>query len=252
MIDTHMHITMEEFDKDRERIVGEFEEIGMKCAIEVGYDIESSERAAFFAQEHEKVYAAVGIHPHDAEKAKDDWREKISALLHQSKVVALGEVGLDYYRDLSPRSVQKEVFREQLKLAQSLNIPLIFHVRDAYEDVRKIVKDYNVSGVVHSFNGSEEDAKEFVKMGFYIGVGGIATYKKNTTLREIISHLPLERILTETDCPYLSPQPVRGKRNEPKNVRFIIEMLSQLFNKSFAEIESQTEKNAQKLFGICS
>ncbi len=254
MIDTHMHITMEKFDNDREKIVKEFDEVGVECAVEVGYDLKSSKRVASFAQEHEKVYAAVGIHPHDSEsvmESNENWIETISELLKMPKIVALGEIGLDYYRDLSPRDVQKEIFRKQLKLAEKMKMPIIFHVRDAYADVKEMVKNYNVKGVIHSFNGNEEDAKDFVKIGFYIGVGGIATYKRNGKLREIISHLPIERIVTETDCPYLSPQAVRGKRNEPKNVRFVLEMLAELFGKSFQEMEKRTAENARRLFEKC-
>lgn len=250
MIDTHMHLTMKEFDDDREKILEHFEQDGMECAVEVGYDIVSSMKAVKLAESNPKIYAAVGVHPHDANKVQGDWLSFLKGMSRSSKIVAIGEIGLDYYRDLSPRNVQKEVFEKQLKLAQNLEIPVIFHTRDAYDDMKEIVKNYKVRGVVHSFNGSKKDADDFVKTGFYIGVGGIATYKKSNTLREIISRLPLDKILTETDSPYLSPQPMRGKRNEPKNVRIILELLSQLFNTSFEKMEEVTTQNAKKLFGV--
>lgn len=251
MIDTHMHLTMEEFDDDREKILGHFEQDGIECAVEVGYDIVSSMKAVKLAESNSKIYAAVGVHPHDANKVQGDWISFLKEEMNRSsRIVAIGEIGLDYYRDLSPRDVQKKVFEKQLKLAQNLGIPVIFHIRDAYDDMKEIAKSYKVRGVVHSFNGSKKDAEDFLKMGFYIGVGGIATYKKNNTLREIISQLPFDKILTETDSPYLSPQPMRGKRNEPKNVRFILELLSQLFNTPFEKTEEMTTQNAKKLFDI--
>ncbi len=250
MIDTHMHLTMEEFDDDRDKILEHLEQDKIECAVEVGYDIVSSMKAVKFAESNSKIYAAIGVHPHDADKVQGDWISFLKEMSKNPKVVAIGEIGLDYYRDLSPRETQSDVFSRQLSLAESLNMPVIFHIRDAYFDAKRVMKKHDVRGVVHSFNGSREDAKDFIKMGFYIGVGGIATYKRNDTLREIISQLPLSKILTETDSPYLSPQPVRGKRNEPRNVRFVIELLSQLFNTPFERVEEITVQNAKKLFDI--
>ncbi len=249
MVDTHAHLCMKDFDADRENIVKDFEKNRLKCVLEVGYDLKSSEKAVEFSKTHDRVYASVGVHPHDAKNVTSDWIEKLKTLTSFEKVIAIGEVGLDYYRNLSPQEKQKDVFEVQLELASSLNLPVILHIRDAYKDAIEILKTHNVKGVVHSFNGDEFDAKEFLNMGLYIGVGGISTYKKNSHLRDIVSKIPVERILTETDSPYLSPQAVRGKRNEPKHVRFVLEMLSELFCLDFPLLEKITERNAGKLFG---
>lgn len=250
MIDTHIHLTLKDFDDDREEIVKNFEEDDLELAVEVGFDLESSQKAAKFAQQHSNVYASAGVHPHYVLNIKEDWKEKIERILKDEKVVAIGEIGLDYYRNLSPKDLQKKYFAEQLEIASETHIPVLLHVREAYDDVYNIVKDFAVTAVVHSFNGDRNDLKRFLDLGFYIGVGGIATYKKNSELRETISFAPLNRILTETDCPYLAPQPVRGKRNEPKYVRFAIETLSLIFNLPFDEIEKITSDNAKRFFEI--
>ncbi len=250
MIDTHMHLSMKEFDDDRSKILERFEQDGIECAVEVGYDIVSSMKAVKLAESNSRVYAAVGVHPHDAGKVQGDWLSFLKEMCKDSKVVAIGEIGLDYHRDLSPQIVQKDVFEKQLNLAQSLKIPVIFHVRDAYEDMKEFTRNYEVRGVIHSFNGNKKDAEDFIDMGFYIGVGGIATYKKSSDLRRIISQLPFDRILTETDSPYLSPQPVRGKRNEPKHVTLVLELLSQLFNMPLKKAEELTVKNALRFFDV--
>lgn len=250
MIDTHTHLTLNAFDDDREEIVENFEDDDLESLIEVGFDLESSQKAVNFAKTHLNVYASVGVHPHNVLNIKEGWEESIEAFLNDEKVVALGEIGLDYYRDLSPRDLQKKYFTRQLEIASKKHIPVILHVRDAYSDVYGIVKDFSVSAVVHSFNGGKDDLKKFLDLGFYIGVGGIATYKKNAELRETISFAPLNRIVIETDCPYLAPQPVRGKRNEPKYVRFAIETLSLIFKAPFKEIEMITSANAKSLFTL--
>ncbi len=250
MIDTHSHLSMKDFDEDRERIVENFEEDGLEFIVEVGFDMNSSQKAVSFAKMHDRVYASVGIHPHDVVSLENGWQEEIELLLNQKKVMAVGEIGLDYYRDLSPRNLQREYFEHQLEIAQQRHLSVILHVRDAYFDAYDIIRHFNLVGVVHSFNGEKDDLKRFFDLGFYIGVGGMATYKKNDDLRKILSFAPLDRILTETDCPYLAPQPVRGKRNEPKYVRFAIETLSLIFNLPFDEIEKITSDNAKRFFGI--
>ena len=252
MVDTHAHLTMKDFDKDREEIVNNFEEEGIEFVIEVGYNVESSKRAVDFASSHERIYSAIGVHPHEVKDLHGDWLSILESFSKEKKVVAIGEVGLDYFRDLSPRSTQRESFDDQLALAEKLDLPVIFHIRDAYVEAREIMKRHKVRGVVHSFNGTLEDAKDFLNMGLYIGVGGIATYKKSEVLREIISTVPLTRILTETDSPYLFPatKGIRKRRNEPKYVRFVLEVLATLFDVSFETVESVTAQNAKELFGL--
>lgn len=250
MIDTHIHLTMDDFDQDREQIVENFEKDGLELAVEIGFDIDSSRKAVNFAEMHDKIYASVGIHPHDVANLENDWQEKIEALLSQKKVIAFGEIGLDYYRDLSPRDLQRKYFESQLEIAKNKNLPVILHVRDAYSDAYEIVRHFDLTAVVHSFNGENEDLKRFLDLGFYIGVGGMATYKKNDELRNVLSFAPIDRILTETDCPYLSPQPVRGKRNEPKYVRFTIETLSLIFDVPFERVEKISSENALRFFRL--
>ncbi len=264
MVDTHVHLSMKDFDEDREEIVNHFDEDGIEFVVEVGYNMESSKRAVEFALSHSQIYSAIGVHPHDVKTLHGDWISMLRMLSKNKKVVAIGEIGLDYYRDLSPRAIQKESFEKQLELAENLNLPVIFHIRDAYLDAREIIKKHDVRGVVHSFNGTLEDAKDFLSMGFYIGVGGIATYKKSDTLRQIISEIPIDRLLIETDSPYLFPRMpkrhvpqenpisrnVRGHRNEPKYVRFVAELLSVLFAMPFEEIEKITTQNARDLFDV--
>lgn len=278
MVDTHVHLTMKDFNKDREKIVSHFDEDNIEFVVEVGYNLESSKQATEFALSHQKIYSTVGVHPHDVKALHGDWISMLRMFSKAQKVVAIGEIGLDYYRDLSPRFAQKESFEKQLELAESLNLPVIFHIRDAYPDAREIIKKHNVKGVIHSFNGTLEDAKDFLNMGLYIGVGGIATYEKNDTLREIISNVPINRLLVETDSPYLVPRMlerrdsrdlptsrtlekhvpperlsfknVLGRRNEPRYVKFVLELLSTLFAIPFKDVEKFTTQNAKKLFNL--
>ncbi|MGC8704507.1 MAG: TatD family hydrolase [Athalassotoga sp.] len=249
MVDTHTHLTMDEFP-DREEIVRNFKSDGIEFVIEIGFDLVSSKKSIEFSSKHSRVFSSVGVHPHDVKDLKDEWDKEIEKLLESKKVIAVGEIGLDYYRDLSPRDLQRKYFEIQLEIAKRHKMPVILHVRDAYKDAYEIVKMFDIKGVLHSFNGEMEDLKNFLDVGFYIGVGGMSTYKKNEELRKILSFAPLDRILTETDCPYLSPQPVRGKRNEPKYVRFTIENLCTIFKRPFEEIETMTSQNAKNLFGI--
>ncbi len=278
MVDTHVHLTMKDFNKDREKIVSHFDEDGIEFVVEVGYNLESSKRAVEFALSHSKIYSAIGVHPHDVKALHGDWISMLRMFSKEQKVVAIGEIGLDYYRDLSPRFVQKESFEKQLELAESLNLPVIFHIRDAYPDAREIIRKHKVRGVVHSFNGTLEDVKDFLDMGLYIGIGGIATYEKNDTLRKIISEIPVDRVLIETDSPYLFPRmlerrdsqglpaprmlerrvpsehitfkTVRGRRNEPKYVRFVLDLLSTLFAIPLENMEKITTQNAKNLFNL--
>ncbi len=250
MVDTHAHITSKEFDKDREKLISGFEAEGMGFIVEVGVDPDSSLEAIELAEKNEKIYASVGVHPHDVKSVNEGWTDELVKLSKKSKVVAIGEIGLDYYRDLSPRPLQRKFFDAQLSVAEKLGVPVILHVRDAYEDAMDIVKNHDISGVFHSFAGSKGYMKKALDRGLCLGVGGMATFKKNSELRESISFAPINMILTETDCPYLAPQPVRGKRNRPGYVKYVLEMLADLFGMKFEDIERTTELNAYDFFGI--
>lgn len=250
MVDTHVHITASEFDKDRNEIIESFDSDGIEFVVEVGADPESSFESVELAGKNAKIYAAVGVHPHGAKRVGKSWIDELDRLAGKPKVVAVGEIGLDYYRDLSPRPLQRKLFEEQLSVAKKHDLPVIFHVRDAYDDAIDILKSHDVSGVFHSFAGSKEDLKKALDLGFYVGVGGIATFKRNSELRESISFAPINMILTETDCPDLAPQPVRGKRNQPGYVRYVVGMLADLFGMKSRDIERTTALNAYDFFGI--
>ncbi len=193
MVDTHAHLGMEDFETDREEIIKHFEANGIEFVVEVGYDLKSSIRSIDLSK-NDRIYAAAGVHPHDVKDLEDGWIEKIEKLCKNSKLIAVGEIGLDYYRDLSPRELQRKYFAFQLELAQKMDLPVILHIRDAYQDAYEIVKNYDVNGVIHSFNGTVDDLKKFLDLGFYIGVGGMATYRKNDELRRTLSLAPVDRI----------------------------------------------------------
>jgi TatD DNase family protein len=249
MIDTHTHLFLSEFDGDRELIFNLFEDNSIEAIISVGYNYESSKASAIMSYSKGNVYASVGIHPHDS---KDCTIDKIEELLKMDKVVAIGEIGLDYYRNLSPKEDQINCFERQLDLYFKYKKPLILHIRDAYSDAYKILKKHsnNYEGVVHAFDSDFKTAKKFLELGFHIGIGGMVTYKKKDYLREAVKNIPISKILLETDCPYLSPVPVRGKRNEPANLKYVIETISIVKKINQSEVDKQTTSNAKLLFGI--
>jgi TatD DNase family protein len=253
LFDTHTHLYNEQFLTDLDQVFKRMAEVKVSRLMCVGFDINSSQQAVAMAESRPGVAAAVGIHPHDAEDATPDYLSRLAELARHSKVVALGEIGLDYYRDLSPRPVQQRVFREQLALVRELEMPVIIHARDAFGDLMEILRRDGISqagGVIHCFSGSWEVAKEVMKMGFYISLAGPVTYKKSTRLMEIAVRLPLERLLIETDCPFLTPEPFRGRRNEPSYVRYVAERIAALRDMPLEELARATTANAKKLFNI--
>ncbi len=258
MIDTHTHINFKEFNKDREETVKRFLDGGGEKMINVGCDVKSSEESYELALKNKNIFAAVGIHPHDADTVNEYNLRKIEELVKHYKVIAVGEIGLDYFRNLSPREKQIEAFKLQLELAENHQMPIIIHCRDAYKDLLNILKKYKTSnwrGVIHCFNASRETAEEFLELGFYLGFTGIITYGKNKSDEEseiykAVKNAPLNKILIETDCPYLAPVPKRGQRNEPLFVKYVAEKVAEIKKMSFNEVEKQTSQNAIKLFGI--
>ncbi|HHY46796.1 MAG TPA: TatD family hydrolase [Firmicutes bacterium] len=258
IVDTHAHLDHEDFDPDREAVIERARQNGVRIILAVGYDIQSSERAVEFAGRYEGVYAVIGIHPHDAKDAPDDAIDRIRTLASHQKVVAVGEIGLDYHYDLSPRDVQRSVFISQLRLARELGLPVVIHDREAHGDVMEILKGEGVPGgglsgrygVLHCFSGSLEMARECIKMGFYISFGGPVTFKNARRPKEVAAAVPQDRLLVETDCPYLAPTPHRGERNEPAFVRYVVEELAHLRGTSFEDIASVTTQNAIRVFGI--
>jgi len=253
LADSHAHLVDRKFDSDRREVVERSRAEGMSLVIDVGYDLDSSRRSVDLAGQADFIYSAVGIHPHDSGEAPKTYLDDLKKLAARDKVVAIGETGLDFYRNLSPQDVQRQVFREQLALARELNLPVIIHSRQAHEDLLDILRSDKVGpagGVIHCFSGSPEMARECLGMGFYISFAGVITYKGNNTLKSIAASVPPDRILAETDSPFLTPEPYRGKRNEPLYVRYAIEEIARIREIPAAELSKTLLENTRRLFGI--
>jgi TatD DNase family protein len=251
LVDTHAHLVDGRFDRDRREVLERARAAGVALIVNVGYDLESSRKSVALAGEFDCVYAAVGVHPHDAAQAPPGYLEELRRLAEGEKVVAVGETGLDYYRNLSPGEVQKKVFREHLALARELELPVIIHDRDAHEDVLGILKKDGpgrAGGVLHCFSGDWEMARVCLEMGFFISIAGVVTFPKSSLLKEIAARVPVERLLVETDCPYLTPEPWRGRRNEPAYVRSVVECVAGLRGMPAGELALVTAQNARSLF----
>jgi TatD DNase family protein len=257
-IDSHCHIDGAEYDADREEVVARARDAGVTTMLNIGTGDPHSgafERAVELAEKHSEIYAAVGVHPHDAKLFDDAAEQRLLNLVRQSKrVIAWGEIGLDYHYDHSPRDVQREVFKRQLRLARAQNLPVVIHSREADDDTIAILREelanYQCGGVLHCFGGSLAMAQEAIELGFFISFAGNLTFKKAEDLREVARQLPLGRLLIETDCPYLTPVPFRGKRNEPARVVETARCLASLHNKELGEIGRITSENFGKLFGV--
>src|SRR5437870_2856770 len=257
-IDSHCHIDGPEYDADRADVIARARDAGVGTMLNVGTGDPNSgafERAVTLAQEHPAIYAAVGVHPHDAKLFNDLAEKLLLNLVKQSKrVIAWGEIGLDYHYDHSPRDVQREVFRRQLRLARSLRLPVVIHSREADDDTIAILREelngYERDGVMHCFGGSLTMARYAIELGFFISFAGNLTFTKADDLRNVARLLPLDRLLIETDCPYLSPVPFRGRRNEPARVIETARCLAELHGKELGEIGRITSENFEKLFGV--
>jgi TatD DNase family protein len=250
VIDSHAHLTYKAYRNDLGAVLDRAEEAGVKAIINAGFDMPSSEAGLRLAEEHARVYAAVGVHPHDAETLNLDALGRLEELADHAKVVAIGEIGLDFYRDLSPRRVQEDAFRLQIGLAKNLDLPVIIHDRDAHQRTMQILKEEKVSrGVLHCFSGDLNLARQGVELGLYISFAGPITYNGKKA-RDIIKWIPEDRILVETDCPYLTPVPYRGKRNEPAYVRYVLERVAGYLEKPVHEVDLLTERNTRALFGL--
>jgi TatD DNase family protein len=253
VIDTHAHLDTKQFDKDRDEVIENAFSHGVEKIINVGCDLESSRESIRLADKYEQIYATVGFHPHDAKDLTDHALKEIETLTSHKKVVAIGEIGLDFFRNLSPLADQIRAFENQIQLARELELPLVVHVRDAWEKALAILKDTDadrVGGVLHSFTGNLEQARMAMDMGFYFSFNGMLTYRDSKTLK-VARKLPLDSILVETDSPYLSPIPQKDKRNQPAYLKFVIEKLAELFSPlSFADVERITAVNACFLFKL--
>lgn len=252
IFDTHAHYDDEQFDEDREELLLSMQEGGVGTIVNAGSDVSSWEDIRNLAARYPFVYGAVGVHPDDVGELNEENFNRLRAILQEEKIVALGEIGLDYYWDKESHEEQKEWFIRQLELAQELEMPVIIHSRDAAADTLEIMKKYagKLQGVIHCFSYSAELAREYVKMGFFIGIGGVVTFQNAKKLKEVVKEIPLEFLVLETDCPYLAPVPNRGKRNSSLNLTYVAEQISELKGVSYEEVVAQTEKNARRLYGM--
>jgi TatD DNase family protein len=253
IIDTHAHLDFPDYKTDLESVLSRAREADVGCIINVGTNLASSEKSIGLAKRFANVYASIGIHPHDASKVSEQNWNTLESLIQESKVIAVGETGLDYYRNRSPREDQQRLFRSHLRLARTHNLPVIIHCRDASEDCINILtenKNGSLKGVVHCFSGTAETARKYMAMGLYISFAGPITFSNANNLREVARYVPVERLLLETDSPFLSPQPRRGERNEPSFLSFIIPVLAGIYGLSVTDIKRITTFNAYKLFGI--
>ena len=251
MIDIHSHYDDEKFDVDRDALLTSlFNEHGVKGIVNAGCNIESSLFSISLAEKYENVYAAVGFHPQEVDMFSEESFEQIKKMLSHPKVVAIGEIGLDYHYGTDDKEQQKEMFRKQLQLAVDCDMPVIIHERDCVADCLEIVFDYDVRGVFHAFSGSKETAKLLLDRGWYISFTGTVTFKNAKFPVENAAYVPEDRILTETDAPYLTAHPFRGKRNDSSYMKYTIEKIAEIRNTTFEHIERVTEENAKRLFGI--
>ena len=253
-IDTHAHLHDPRFKRDRDQVIRRAFAAGGEAILNVGTDLKSSRASVALSEQYDRIYAAVGCHPHDADTLSPDVLSQMAELARRNKVVAIGETGLDFYRDYAPREAQRQAFRDQIRLARTLNLPLIVHSRAADEETMATLREERaaeVGGVLHCFPGELELAREAIRMNFYIGLGGTTTFGKTLSL-EVARALPLERMLLETDCPYLAPVPHRGKRNEPAFVRFVAERIARERALPLDTLAAATSANARTLFGLRS
>jgi len=260
LVDSHCHLDARRFEADRETVIVRAAESGITHIVNPGVDLPSSRSAVKLAQQHECIYAAVGFHPHEAKALDASALEELRRLAASPKVVAIGEIGLDYYRDLSPRDVQRRAFETQLELAAELGLPVIIHDRDAHQDVLTILRDWCKSldaqrpkldgrvGVMHSFSGDTRLAEQVLALGFSVGISGPVTYSNADRLRETVRAIPWERLLIETDAPYLTPHPHRGQRNEPAYVRWVAQAMADIQGLPLEAVASRTSANARALF----
>lgn len=253
LIDSHVHLDDKRFDKDRHELIQSLKDNGVELVINIGADLRSSINSVRLAEKYENIYATVGVHPHSAKDVDTETIKKLKELTKEKKVVAIGEIGLDFYYDNSPRELQRKWFKEQLKLAKEVDLPVVIHSRDAAQetfDILKEAQDGKLEGVMHCYSGSLEMAKEYIKLGFYISIAGPVTFKNARVVREVAKGIPLDKLLIETDCPYLTPAPHRGKRNQPKNVRYVAEKIAEIKNIPVEKLAKETKKNTKNLFRI--
>lgn len=250
LVDTHAHLDFPDFDNDRNEVIERLTAQDM-AVVNVGSDFQASKRAFDLSKNYPNIFSALGFHPHDASDFSKDFIEAYREMAKSEKVVAIGEIGLDYYRNLSPKEKQKEVFLQMLGFAKENKLPVVIHSREADDEVYQILKsEMPLRGVVHCFSSTREYLDKIINLGFYVSFTANITYKKADNLRELAKVVAKERLLLETDCPFLAPQEFRGQRNEPIYLKSLAECLSKLRNEPFDEIAQYTTQNAKDLFGL--
>lgn len=251
IFETHAHYDDPAFDRDRDRLLALLKDEGIAPIVNIGASIETTKSTVELAHRYDHVYAAIGVHPSDCGDLTEKDIEWLKDLSSDEKVVAIGEIGLDYHYDEPDREIQKKWFIRQLELAGDTSLPIVVHSRDAAQDTYEIIKDFRgLRGVIHCFSYSAELAREYVKMGYYIGVGGVVTFKNGRKLHEVVKEIPLESIVVETDAPYLSPEPYRGRRNSSAFIPYIIERIADLKNVSYETVERVVYENAVDLYKV--
>ena len=253
LFDSHAHLNDEKFESDRRQVIEAMQAAGVSFITNIGDDLPASRQSLALAKQYCFIYAAVGVHPHNVEHLTEQDMVELAELAAEEKAVAIGEIGLDYYYDNSPRDLQKKWFKRQIELALELDMPITVHNRDANGDCMEILKTYDIKkigGIMHCYSGSPEMAKEVVSLGMYISMAGPVTFKNNRRGVETVREIPLEHMLIETDCPYLAPEPVRGTRNDSRNVRYVAEKIAQIKGVSFEEVARVTLENAKRVYRI--
>lgn len=253
IFESHAHYDDEDFDADREELLGTLSEHGIGTVINIGASISGSEAAVELSERYPFIYGAVGVHPSEVEELTEEGIARLRHLCGHEKVVAVGEIGLDYHYSEPPVSVQKKWFERQMELAREVKLPVIIHSREAAKDtldMMQALRAGEIGGVVHCFSYTKEMAKEYLKMDYYFGIGGVITFKNAKKLKEAVEYIPMDRILLETDSPYLSPEPHRGERNSSLNLPYVASAISELKGISYEEVVACTERNAKRLFGL--
>ncbi len=253
IFDTHAHYDDEAFAEDREEIFDRMKEAGVDFVVNIGANMASSKETAAMCERYPFMYGAVGVHPSDSVEINDDTLKELKELASRDKIVAIGEIGLDYYWPEPSREVQKPALEAQIALAKEVNLPIVIHSRDAAKDTQDMLSSLHAGdcgGVIHCFSYGKEMAREFLNMGFYIGVGGVVTFKNAKKLKEAVEYIPMDRILLETDCPYLAPTPYRGKRNSSLYLPYVAEEIGRIKNISYEEVLRITMENAKKMYRI--
>lgn len=261
IFDSHAHYEDERFDEDRDKLLSSMSSLGVEYIVNVGSSVKTSRETVRLTEEYPYIYGSVGVHPEECAEMTQKDIDIIKGLAENEKIVAIGEIGLDYHYPEPERSVQKKWFVEQMKLAVSLKMPVIVHSRDAASDTMEIIKKYGGGpekngctdgrrGVIHCYSGSAEMASEYVKMGYYIGVGGVLTFKNASKLKKVVEEIDIHRLLIETDCPYMAPVPYRGKRNDSSLLKYVVESISEIKNMSSDEVIKITRGNALTMYGI--